>query len=74
MMNDKSPAGRGSRRRPGGMHNENSTAEFAERIDLRAKLSAIIAEARRGDPEECVIPIAEGILEDLDEILGGAEL
>jgi hypothetical protein len=48
--------------RPGAT--EITKAEHA--LDLRAKLEAIIAEARRGDPEECVVPIAEGILDDLD--------
>lgn len=46
-----------------------TAAEIDRRLDLRARLQAILSEASRGDPDDVVAVIAEGALEALDELL-----
>lgn len=71
-MNDESPAGRGSRRRPGGMHSEGSApggrlAELDRLLDVRERLVHAIDELEAGeagiDPARALL---EGLLADFD--------
>ena len=72
-MNDVSPAGRGSRRRPGGMHNEGSgdPRTTLHRLEVQARLAAIVDELRLLDTDRMDVPLtlAEGLLEDIEAAL-----
>jgi hypothetical protein len=77
-MNDASPAGRGSRRLPGGRHSQGNSPEglqaFASRLELVPRLQAIVDELDLLDVEADVPrTIALGLLEDVEREVAADE-
>jgi hypothetical protein len=73
-MNDASPAGRGSRRLPGGRHSQGNSPEglqaFASRLELVPRLQAIVDELDLLDADTDVPhTLALGLLEDVEREL-----
>ncbi len=76
-MNDKSPAMRGSRRRPGGMQIQDTTLAGLIRLEIPERLRAILDELDRLDADVDVPrTIAEGCLEEIETLIraGTAEV
>jgi hypothetical protein len=73
-MNDVSPAGRGSRRLPGGRHSEGSESRWPPtdperdlRCSTRARCQAVLAELEVQPPDwDLIATLLAGAIEDIE--------